>query len=159
LCDDIFAEGRAAQIAGFCQQAALADCIATTGAVLRDVIAREVAQATIEIVPDHAESLPLTKELLAEFPVQRSRRRHRASALFAALLRKFDGADRSLAPDRKTVVWFGMSGSPRQDVGLATLHGLAAVLNDINHSIPLQLLIVSGGDAYARVREFAKSLQ
>jgi glycosyltransferase involved in cell wall biosynthesis len=146
LCDDVFGESRdAANAAAFNGQAAQADIVTTTGNVLRDIIAKQIGgDDRIVIVPDHAETLPLTRDLVAAFP---SHGKERARVFGAGPLRKawrrLTGRERALTPGRKTVVWFGMAGLPGEGTGVDALAAIAPQLNTVNNEIPLQLLIVT----------------
>jgi hypothetical protein len=158
LCDDIFGESRDAGNAdAFRKQGAQADLVTTTGEALRDIVARQIGgTGKISIVPDHAETLALTRDLVAAFPPGPH---HRTRVFGAGPLRKtwrrLTGRERALGAGRKTVVWFGMAGLPRQGAGIEALAGLAPHLNAVNNDIPLQLLIVS--TAHGRVRQAAKA--
>jgi hypothetical protein len=146
LCDDVFGEDRdAANAAAFGGQAAQADIVTTTGEVLRDIIARQIGgDDRIFIVPDHAETLPLTRELVAAFPPHG---KNRARVFGAGPPRKvwsrLTGRERALTSGHKTVVWFGMAGLPGQGTGIDALATIAPQLNAVNKEIPLQLLIVT----------------
>ena len=146
LCDDVFGEDRdAANAAAFGGQAAQADIVTTTGEVLRDIIARQIGGSDrIVIVPDHAETLPLTRELVAAFPPNgKGRTRVFGAGPLRKAWRQLIGRERALTPGRKTVVWFGMAGLTGQGTGVDALAAIAPQLNAVNNEIPLQLLIVT----------------
>ena len=160
LCDDIFGEGRdAANADAFREQAALADAVTTTGEILRDTIAGEMGgDGKIVIVPDHAETLPLTRDLVAAFPPDPKQRvRVFGAGPLRRAWRKLTGRERALDPNRKTVVWFGMAGLPGQGTGIEALAAIAPELNAVNDEIPLQLLIVS--TAHGRASNAAQAFK
>jgi hypothetical protein len=159
LCDDVFAESRAATAASFRRQAALADIVVTTGHLLRDAIIRQVPQATVAIVPDHAETLALTRDLIAAFPPSDRQQRTRVfgPGPLRTLLRKVTGRERALLPRRRTIVWFGLAGLAGQGVGIDALGAIAPQLNAVARTIPLQVLIVSSG--HGRAKQVAQSFE
>lgn len=158
LCDDIFGESREAGKAdAFRRQAAAADLVTTTGDVLRDIIARQIGgRDRIAIVPDHAETLPLTRDLIAAFPPDaKNDPRVFGAGPLRKKWRRLIGRERALQPGRKTVVWFGMAGLRGQGTGIEALATIAGDLDAVNQDIPLQLLIVS--TAHGRVARAAKT--
>ena len=158
LCDDVFGEARDAKnAAAFRGQAVQADLITTTGDLLRDTIARQIGgDDKIVIVPDHAETLALTRDLVAAFPPSgRERSDVFPAGSFGTIWRRLIGRERALDPSRKTVVWFGMAGLAGQGTGLEALAAIAPQLEAVNREIPLQLLIVS--TAHGRTTEIAKN--
>jgi hypothetical protein len=158
LCDDVFGEARDAKNAAvFRGQAVHADTVTTTGEILADTIAEQIGSSDkIVVVPDHAETLALTRDLVAAFPPSG---RERGDVLPAGSLgkmwRRLIGRERALDPGWKTVVWFGMAGLAGQGTGLEALAAIAPHLEAINREIPLQLLIVS--TAHGRTTEIAKN--
>jgi hypothetical protein len=158
LCDDIFGESREAGKADtFRRQAEIADVVMTTGEVLRDIIAQQIGGSDkIAIVPDHAETLALTRNLIAAYPPDANDRvRVFGAGPLRSAWRRTIGRERALTPDRKIVVWFGMAGLRGQGTGIEALAAIAPQLNVINREIPLQLLIVS--TAHGRVSAAAKT--
>lgn len=158
LCDDLFGAKRdVANAEAFRQQTSRADVITTTGEVLRDTIARQVNKPDrIVIVPDHAETLALTRALVATFPPDRTQRTQVYGArTLHGWWRKLIGRERALKPGRKMVIWFGMAGLPGQGTGIDALAAIAPQLNAVDREIPFQLLIVS--TAYGRVARAAKT--
>jgi hypothetical protein len=159
LCDDVFGEARDAKnAAAFRGQAVQADLVITTGELLRDTIAGQIGgDEKIVIVSDHAETLALTRDLVAAFPpIGRERRRYAPPpGALHKTWRRLTGRERALDPNRKTVVWFGMAGLAGHGTGLEALAAIAPQLEAINREIPLQVLIVS--TAHGRTTEIAKN--
>lgn len=160
LCDDIFGDDRdLANAEAFRNQAALADIVTTTGEILRDAIARQIGgDGKITIVPDHAETLSLTRDLVRAFPPNTKQQiRVFGARPLRRAWRKLIGRERALDPRRKTVVWFGMAGLPGQGTGIEALAAIAPDLNAISNEIPLQLLIVSS--AHGRAARAARAFK
>jgi len=56
----------------------------------------------------------------------------------------FTAAPKSIhARTRKQVLWFGQHGAPHSKFGMESLEALLPVLEDVNQSVPIELIVVS----------------
>lgn len=173
ICDNVYVEGYGGPrnrriLDNLDVLARLASAVVTTGETLRAVFEERMPPGLpVRVVPDPVETEELTRMCLADplFANDLAGLRcnpprsagERAKDLRKRLVRRIGGespraiddpgarseAGSGLAPDRRTLIWFGNHGATHSGFGMARLVDLAPILARLNEAVPLQLLVVS----------------
>lgn len=148
ICDDLSEERRSAELKSFCEQAKFASVIVTTGSELESRVRSWIDDGpSIVIVPDIAEESRLLEILVSEFPPSGSSKKARLKrpSFTSSIVRRVLGKEQALIPGRRRIVWFGNAGQSGSGAGLESLKSVAAHLEEVNKSVPIQLIVVTRG--------------